>query len=117
MDRIFVPSLVAGQLETVVMKMMSVQVCSASTGYAETLSVSRLSTVSWWTCSRHDSTHPTELAMMSTHSTDATEEYHTDKRKQVGHRAAVPLLACTTVGSGSDQQSITYCQHTVEPFW
>ena len=51
--------------------------------------------------------------MMSTHSTEAAEEYHTEKQQHVGRHAAVPILAC---GPWMYEQSITHCQHTVEPY-
>ena len=51
--------------------------------------------------------------MMSTHSTEAAEEYHTEKQQQVGRHAAVPVLAYRP---WIYEQSITHCQHTVEPY-
>ena len=90
--------LLAWHLKLVVMKRMSVQVCCESIGHAE--AVQR--TLNRLYCGVVDllcppgitPPHPTELAMMSTHSTHPAEEYHTEKQKQVGRCAAVPLLAC-----------------------
>jgi hypothetical protein len=88
--------LLGWHLEPIVMNMVSVQVCSESTGHAEVfkppLTLSRLSMVSWRTCCFPAISPPVELAMMSTHSTHPAEKYHTEGQKQVG--AAVPFLAC-----------------------
>ena len=72
--------LLAWHLEPAVVKIMSVQVCSESTSHAEvvqmTFNLSRLRTVSWWTCCPPGTTppHPTEVAMLSTHSKHLAEK-------------------------------------------
>ncbi|DBA77886.1 TPA: hypothetical protein ACH3X2_008314 [Trebouxia sp. C0005] len=48
------------------------------------MTLSRLCTVSWWTCYVPGMTLPLppDLAMMSTHSTHPAEEYHTEEQQQ-----------------------------------
>lgn len=81
-------SLLAWHVEPVVMKLMSVQVCSGSTDHAEPAQM---------TCDPQQAEHgklvdllcvpditpepPTELALMSTNKTHPAEQYHTEEQQ------------------------------------
>ncbi len=82
------------------MKMMSVQVCSESTGHAEAVQMtydpqqveySKLVDLFY---SRHNSTTPNRAGNDVGTQYRSGIYYHTEEQKQVGHCAAVPLLVC-----------------------
>jgi len=113
--------LLAWHLKPVVVNMMLVQCALSPLAmlrlFKRRMTLSRLSMASWWTCCIPGITppHPTELALMSTHSTDAAEGCNTEEQKQVGHCAAVPLLALDLADRA--ENDIHHCHPVVECYW